>query len=261
MMSILNFFLIKCLQQRSSWGLMPSLKRVFWLLQVRILKANKCSLENVYTVKEWMLLSYWFIGDESDDEQSNSPPAAKRPALSSTPDVDDVAGFVGTQIRTADQRYNLLVNHFKPGADYSFPKYANGRSFQLRWLQKHPWLVYSKKENGGFCLPCVLFASSGYHGCDPGVLVNRPSITFSKAIEIFRKHADKQHHKAAVVRCEEFLKTMKSTAKYSKSPQPSQDGHAELPWINKNSHQFSRLLNYVVVGILLYVVTETMPQA
>lgn len=41
-----------------------------------------------------------FIGDESDDEQSNSPPAAKRLALSSTPDNDDVAGFVGTHIST-----------------------------------------------------------------------------------------------------------------------------------------------------------------
>ncbi len=72
-------------------------------------------------VKDLIVL---FIGDESDDEQRNSPPAAKRPALSSTSDADDVASFFESQNPTADQRYNLLINHFKPGADYSFPKYV-----------------------------------------------------------------------------------------------------------------------------------------
>ena len=25
---------------------------------------------------------------------------------------------------------------------------------------KYSWLIYSRKENGGYCLPCVLFARS-----------------------------------------------------------------------------------------------------
>ena len=66
-----------------------------------------------------------------DETQSSSPPAAKRPALSSTQDCGDVASFVVARIANADQRYNLLNNHFKPGADYSFPKHANGHSFQF----------------------------------------------------------------------------------------------------------------------------------
>ena len=40
-----------------------------------------------------------------------------------------MARFIGTPIANADQKYNLLNNLFKPGADYSFPKHANGRSF------------------------------------------------------------------------------------------------------------------------------------
>ena len=48
-----------------------------------------------------------------DETQSSSPPAAKWPALSSTQDCGDVASFVGTRITNADQRYNLLNNHFK----------------------------------------------------------------------------------------------------------------------------------------------------
>ena len=68
-------------------------------------------------------------------------------------------------------------------------------------------IVY-RQENGGFCLPCVLFATSGYRGSDPGVLVSHPLTTFGKALESLHKHADKGHHKTAVIRSEEFLKTM-----------------------------------------------------
>ena len=129
-------------------------------------------------------------------------PLSKRPALSFTQDCGDVASFVETHI-SVDQRYN-----FKPGADYSFPKHANGRSFQFRWLQQYPWLVYSRHDNGGYCLPYVLFGSSSYHGSNPGVLVSCHLTTLSKALEWLCKHTDKDHHKTAVIRSEEFVKTM-----------------------------------------------------
>ena len=92
----------------------------------------------------------------------------------------------------------MLTGHFKPSQDYSFPKSANGRSFQHRWLERFPWLVYSKQENGGICLPCA---------SNPGVLVSRPLTTFAKALELL---ADQEHHKAAVVRADEFMRTMTS---------------------------------------------------
>ena len=68
--------------------------------------------------------------------------------------------------------------------------------------------MYSKQENDGYCLPCALFATSGYHGSSPGVLVSRPLTVFNKALEMLRKHADKDHHKLAIVRADEFKKTM-----------------------------------------------------
>ena len=68
--------------------------------------------------------------------------------------------------------------------------------------------MYSKLENGGFCLLCVIFASCGYRGSDPGVLVNRPFTVFTKALEILRKHTEKGYHKEAVVGCEEFMRVM-----------------------------------------------------
>ena len=98
---------------------------------------------------------------DSLDKEASGGLEAKRQALVNT-DCNEVANFVGYRSLTAECKYNLLVNHFKPGADYSFPKGSSKRAFQYRWLMNFPWLVYSKQENGGFCLPCVLFASYEY---------------------------------------------------------------------------------------------------
>ena len=146
------------------------------------------------------------IDESRSVDESCIPPAAKRVPLTL---CDDVASYIGASI-PADSKYQLLTNHFKPGVDYKFPKSVSGRAFQYRWLQLYPWLVYSKQENGGYCLPCVLFASCGYHRSDPGILVRRPLISFPKALELFHKHKAKDYHKTAVVRADEFLQVMKN---------------------------------------------------
>lgn len=94
--------------------------------------------------------------DIDSPDNSCDPPAAKELAVSSS-QCTDVAKFVGTRISSAD-RYQLLVNHFEPGANYSFPKSSNGCMFHYKWLIQYPWLIYSRYANGGFCLPCALFA-------------------------------------------------------------------------------------------------------
>ena len=94
------------------------------------------------------------------------------------------------------QRGMIIIhtNHFCPPPDYTFPKGEDGRTFQHRWLQMFPWLVY--------------IASTGYQNSNPGVLVNRPLKSFSKALELFSNHVDKEHHKIAVVKADYFKKTM-----------------------------------------------------
>ena len=64
--------------------------------------------------------------------------------------------------------------------------------------------VYSKEKNGGFCLPCVFFATSGYRGQDPGVLVSRPLTNFKKALEQRDGHRKKEYHSTAITRANEF---------------------------------------------------------
>ena len=85
-----------------------------------------------------------------------------------------------------EQKYQLLNDHYKPSADYSFPiTFSNGcyRSFQHRWLEKHPWLVYSKAAKGGFCNFCALFSKNR---ANLGVLVNNLSLTGSKYTKLFK---------------------------------------------------------------------------
>ena len=72
---------------------------------------------------------------------------------------------------------------------------------------KYPWLKYSEQENGGYCLPCVLFSRSGILRSDPGILVSGP-LVFFKALELLDKHMEKSYHKTAVVKMDAFVKVM-----------------------------------------------------
>ena len=63
---------------------------------------------------------------------------------------------------TSGQKYKLLTNHFIPCSDFKFPKtfkHGCNRQFQLKWLDKYSWLVYSKDLSGGFCKYCALFVT------------------------------------------------------------------------------------------------------
>ena len=74
---------------------------------------------------------------------------------------------------------------------------------------KYPWLRYSERDNGGYCLSCVLFSrTSSIHHSDPGVLVSSPLVNFKKALELLNKHLEKSYHKTAVVKMDAFIRVM-----------------------------------------------------
>ena len=107
-----------------------------------------------------------------------------------------------------DDKYNLIVNHPTPSATDVYPSGSDGRRFQSAWFTKYQWLRYSKHDNGGYYLPCVLFARSVNWSADPGALVNKPLVNFRRALELLRLHAEKMYHKTAVVSFEAFQKVM-----------------------------------------------------
>ena len=125
---------------------------------------------------------------------SPTPPPEKQPRLSPETDIGSFTKKASADVTDHD-KYQLIVNHFVPEPAYNFPKTAGGRSFQHQWLMKYPWLKYSEQENGGYCLPCVLFYRSESLRSDPGVLVKNPLSNFKKALESLHKHAEKSYHR------------------------------------------------------------------
>ena len=123
--------------------------------------------------------------------------------------VTDIAEF-RKRVSVADhEKYQFINHHFSPDMKYKFPKHSTtGRSFQHQWLVRYPWLKYSEQEDGGYCLPCVMFYMSKNFCAQAGVLVSYALTNFKHAIDNLKKHEQKDYHKEAVVKMESFVKVM-----------------------------------------------------
>ena len=108
---------------------------------------------------------------------------------------------------TDSEKYDFYSGHFIPDIDYKFPR-EGGRGFLYRYLRKYKWLVYSRQENGGYCLPCVLFARSTDVRKGKGVFVEAAFTNFKKIYELCDFHASREYHKDAVAACDAFVGVM-----------------------------------------------------
>ena len=59
-------------------------------------------------------------------------------------------------------RKDMFSVVYKPPPNYAFLQHTEGqgshkRLFQLKWLNEHAWLAYSREKDGGYCVPCVFF--------------------------------------------------------------------------------------------------------
>ena len=74
----------------------------------------------------------------------------------------------------------------------------------MEWIKLFPWLTYSQKLNGAFCINCVLFGSecTGTHNTSKlQRLFKTPFTTWQVAPTKFREHSERSpHHKAATAR-------------------------------------------------------------
>ena len=143
--------------------------------------------------------------------------------------------------KTDDKKYQMIVDHFVPDATYKFPKASNGRSFQYKWLAKYPWLRYSEKADGGFCIACVLFSHSSNFRSDPGVLVNTPLTDFKRALEKLNYHSERVYHKTATVKMDAFIKVMTGKKQNIQSQLDMISVQPKLPRIVRRSNQLLKL--------------------
>ena len=70
----------------------------------------------------------------------------------------DIGKYIGVSVDD-NTKLQLCKSAWKPPNGYPFPLHATRKiKFQMSWLEKFPWLVYSKEKEGPLCRPCVLFA-------------------------------------------------------------------------------------------------------
>ena len=146
------------------------------------------------------------LHSESEPPCDPIPPPPKQPRtdqglVSTLNNVADVA--MKRSILTETKKYHFYCNHFTPGIDFKFPR-EHSRSFQHQYLRRY----YSQQQNGGYCLPCVLFARSTDARKGKGMFVETAFTNFRKAYDICNAHADRQYHKDAVVACDAFIERM-----------------------------------------------------
>ena len=103
----------------------------------------------------------------------------------------------------------------KPSQDFAFPTRILGgenRKFNFQWLQKFPWLAYSKLLDDAFCLSCVLFRSQGVlNGSELDRLMQSPLVNWSNACSQMTDHEQKSEvHKVSMLRMNEFKKAMEN---------------------------------------------------
>ena len=104
-------------------------------------------------------------------------PSEGSPSTSAGYNIDTTCNDIGLVLRSIPQIAirnlppKLILNHFRPESNFKFPsRFLAGcnRACQHSYLVDNTWFVYSKAEDGIFCLPCVLFAV----GTDLGQFVN-----------------------------------------------------------------------------------------
>lgn len=136
---------------------------------------------------------------------SGPPMKVRRVApVSSSFSSKDIAHFCNKKLSDSE-KYDVLENVWVPDSHFIFPFSAGARRvrFQLSYLTKFPWLVYSAVDDGAYCKFCALFhdykgVGKGNHHF-PRLLVRSPFFNWNKALETFRKHQAKEYHMDAIV--------------------------------------------------------------
>ena len=87
-----------------------------------------------------------------------------------------------------------IINH-SPDIAYNYPtRHMHGcnRCFKPEWNKSHPWLHYSKSDDGVYYKACALFAPSDVRRQNLGKFVSSPFHTWTKQSSAFRKHEELQ---------------------------------------------------------------------
>ena len=116
------------------------------------------------------------------------------------------------------EKFDVVQNLWKPDEKFIFPIRVickKTRKFNLSWLSLFPWLAYSRRSDGAFCLPCVLFGRRiGKNSLKLQRLVFSPFTDWSCACKRFKEHEETSEiHKTSLLTMETFVSVMKNEVK------------------------------------------------
>lgn len=102
-----------------------------------------------------------------------------------------------------------MKNRWIPNEFYKFPISGTRKlKFQRNWLLEFPWLSYSEKLDGAFCVFCFLFCSKevgkGSHISTKSLVVT-PFCGWKDAKEQFRYHTNLEYHKTSCIVAQNFI--------------------------------------------------------
>ena len=79
------------------------------------------------------------------------------------------------------------------------------RQFQPSWLKQHPWLHYSRHDDGVYSRACAFFTPKQVGGQDLGQFVTKPFKSWGKIFQKASAHATKNYHLSSMTRMSEFI--------------------------------------------------------
>ena len=132
--------------------------------------------------------------------------------------MHDIGLYINKPI-TDEQKYNLIINHFKPDKTFVWPykqrvTVLDGKSIvEKRYLQEihlneFKWLRYSLVHKGRYCIACSIFAGPGSRVCSFGKLDDK----FLDDYKYLRGkngdltlHQNKQYHLDSISKMNNFI--------------------------------------------------------
>ena len=112
------------------------------------------------------------------------------------------------------EKYNLLYHHLKPPTVLTSTNVqGKNRKFNVSWLEKYSWLLYSPKVDGVFCGPCSILLSSSDRA-DKGLLVNKPLSNWEKLSNTLSSHSSLRYHRDCVLKVDVLKTTVEIPSSY-----------------------------------------------
>lgn len=179
------------------------------------------------------MFCFFIAQDESDTESVASSSIHVESDQQTTtgeilddPDVDvpiitDVSQCKGNTIINNDDKYRLIKDR-RPPASFTFPtkdypdkKKKSGvrkRSCQHKWFSQFDFISYSTKENGLYCLACLLFAVENTTSGRAKLLIEKPYKNWKDSIADLKKHSVCDYHMTSATKMKYFVSTTENDA-------------------------------------------------